>query len=70
MSDMEKIQHDLQDLYREMRETNVRSHGLKVGTHETWCLRLDKILCRVRELQATDKTPPPPPPPPVSLQDD
>ena len=40
---LEKVQKELQDLYKHMRSTNVRN-GLKVGIHEKWCAQVQHTL--------------------------
>ena len=65
---MEDLQHDLDNLYNDMRQTNVRSNGLKVSLHEAWCQRLKNISERYQKanqaaLVAATSLPPPPPPP-------
>lgn len=63
MGDKEKILHDLKDLYRDMREVNVRSYGLKISTHESWCIRVEGLIKRTEALLLQPVPPPPPPAP-------
>lgn len=45
------LQDKIDSLYEVMRQTNVRSRGLKPGLHEEWCQRLDGIARRLRKLR-------------------
>lgn len=38
-----KLYQEMYQLTREMRNVNVRSYGLKVTTHESWCHRMERM---------------------------
>jgi hypothetical protein len=40
---LEAIQHEFEGLRNDVRQTNVRSLGLKVIVHEKWCQRMTII---------------------------